>query len=357
MERTAMLQAYKLRYSGIKKYSSIICKTVIRSIFCKEEKLIDSIESFICDTIGKKNKLNCITPSGRVALNRIFSMPEIHTIILPDYICNVVPMAAENKKIIYYTVDENYKTNIQNIIDITIANPDCCVLFSSYLNRKIDIAATIHQVRCKDKNCTIVFDECQNIQSLMNLPALDEKTFAIYSFNNKMSFGFMGGMIIQGKKNNTSKFTFQRAGLTDNLHGISTVLRSGLRDVIYAMKGLFCIPDDPEISQGKGIYSTQYKSILKVSIAAASLLKENWGWYISCLQSNRILADQLNNNGKISVVPGLSDTYMPYIPILNDSTLYGKHPLKGRYGGLIRKTDNRNICFVLHNSMKLEIRQ
>lgn len=357
MERTVMLQAYKLRYSGIRKYFSIICKTVIRSIVCKEKKLIDSIESFICDTLDKKNKLNCITPSGRVALNRIFSMPEIHTIILPEYICNVVPMAAGEKTILYYTVDENYKTKIQEVIELIADRADCCVLFSSYLNREVDIAEIMHQIRSKNKTCTIIFDECQNIQSLMKLPALDEKTFAVYSFNNKMSYGFMGGAIVQGINNPTSKFVFQHACFSDNMHGISTVIRSGFRDVIYAMKGLFCIPDDPEISQGRGIYSTQYESILKISVASASLIKDNWGWYISCLQANRILLDQLNNEGEISVIPGLCDTYMPFIPIRNDKTLYGKCPLKGRYGGLINKTDNRNINFVLHNSMKLEIRK
>lgn len=344
-----------VKYNCIDKYVMIVLKTLMRSVFCSSKSLLKSVELFVEEIIGDNNQLNCITPSGRTALNCIFSLPNVHTILMPEYICNVVPMAAHGKKIRYYSVGNDYQISFQEIKRDVCDEPDCCVLLSSYMDRKIHMKEMIQKIRAISQKCLIVFDECQNIQSIKELPIFDDNTFAVYSFNNKMTYGFMGGAIIQGRNNSIIFHKFKPASFADDIHGVYVVLCSGIREIFSAMKRDFCIPEDPDVSQGKGIYSVHYEGILKVSIAAASLLKENWDWYLSCMESNHGIAKQLECAGKVETIQGGSDSLMPYIPIRNDRGLYGKLPLKGRYGGLPHTYDNRNICLKLHNSMKMEI--
>lgn len=348
-----------LYYRGKRRYFSVVCRVIFRTMFYSRKRLVSLISDYINDQLNNKNEIADITYSGRVALNTVFLMPDIRNIILPDYICNVVPMAAENKNILYYSIDENYQIDFDSIIRIISKCEGCCVLFPSYLNRICDINNTIGLIRHYNTNCKIVFDECQNFDSIKNLPVLDSDTFIIYSFNNKMTYGFLGGLVIQKKGGKIKQQEIHTFNLIDEIHGAYVLIRTMVADLVKASVHKFSIPEDPEISHGIGIYGIHNRRCLKVSLAAASLIKNNIKWYSICLQHNMKIAELLDKKGIISIIPGFNVTYtpMPYLPISIDKKLYGNIPLKGSYGCLSKSMYIRNQCFILNNIMMLEIKE
>lgn len=338
------------------KYVWTICQTVFRTVFLSKKDLIRRIQTYTNQVLHNRNKLCCITSSGRAALRKLFLLEGNEYIILPEYICNVVPMAAEGKNILYYTIDHEYHIDYECIRQYLKEYDGCCILLPSYLNRECNFDEAISKIRTWSQSCRIIFDECQNYVSIQTLSPLDKNTFAVYSFNNKMTFGFLGGLIIQGIENDLCFQEDEPTSFIDECHGLYALLRTAICDIINAKLLKFPYSDDLEVSKGHGIYSVEYKNCLKVSLAAASLIEKNWIWYHKCLEQNGKLMMILSREGIIDPVAGYNTYDMPYLPInAIDTTL--NIPIKGRYGGLLAQNENRHQSIILSNIMLMDIKE
>jgi hypothetical protein len=138
--------------------------------------------------------------SGRSALAAFFQMalPENkgNVILLPDYICNVVYLAAENADalVIPYSTDELFHPNMAHIEELLKSMPVSVVLFASIFGTQNNRAAILKCVRAAKPDVFVVFDESQNIMTDSPIQ-LDTRTIVAISFNDKTIPGVMGGAL------------------------------------------------------------------------------------------------------------------------------------------------------------------
>ena len=117
-------------------------------------------------------------------------------VLLPDYICNVVYLAAEQAgaRIIQYSTDELFCPNMTEIEELLKYSPVCVVLLASIFGAQNNRADLLQRVRAVSPDTLVVFDESQNF--VTNSPVhLDNRTAVLISFNNKTVPGVMGGAL------------------------------------------------------------------------------------------------------------------------------------------------------------------
>lgn len=338
-------------YSGITHYFAQILATITGSLFQinkKEQNIIDSVKQQINHLDAECLMLR----SGRSCLRYLFS-DITTTVLLPSYTCNVVERSADNVKKDFYHIDDCYHYCLDEILEYIKAHPRCCVLISSYLNRKSDWRYIVEKIREISQECVIVFDECQNSLNLNAEAPLVDNVYYVISFNNKMTFGYLGGMII-GKS--IPHRSIEKNSCREEIHALLSFARSTICDVINAIRHQFAHPRNIEVSGCNGIYSCEIKRPLRVSVSAAYLAMRHREESLERLSKNyRTL--MCNASVKSMLVEGCNETTMPFFPVAVTDQVYGRLPIKGAYGGLSEKNESRDKCIVIHNMLNLNIKE
>jgi hypothetical protein len=304
-----------------------------------------------------------LTSSGRSALSLLLAnlkkeeYPNV--ILLPDYICNAV---FESSKYAgwdirtYHTID--FKPCLISINEMIQDNEDCCILLASYLGRFNCYDETILNIKSVNPNCKIIFDQCQNFIGA-NKVKLDENSFIILSFNNKITPGLLGGAIISKRNDlnlklkSTSSWEFIRF----NFNVLLAYIKQNSKELFYAMKGVYPKPEPIEVSACKGKYDVKPYPIAKISLSAAYISIKNILFHSKVIKENNDRLNELNNRGalKIQGIPDME--YAKYIPVvLNSNTKY-LFPLKGKYGlsdGCCNK-EEAGYSFIISSVFGLEI--
>lgn len=299
------------------------------------------------------------TASGRSALALLYSTIrknkriDIDTVLLPDYICNVVYEAANKSgmHIIQYTT-EDYMPCMDDILRIIRNNHKCCVTFVSYFGRNIDYFKIIATIRAISGDTIIIFDECQNLFNA-DMNVLEENIFSVLSFNNKMTPGLLGGVIIS----RNSHFTFDimpEPWFKRIIRELEVVLSYSLfflKMIKTALNDDWPIPAT-ERSSCQGKYGVEPKKIYKVSLAAAYLGVKNTGYHKQILKHNLKFAYSMAEKGIIRIIGHPNTDITAYLPIEVDSSFFSKIPLKGEYWVSDNENKKGHIYMVLSHSLK-----
>lgn len=142
--------------------------------------------------------------SGRVALRKIGESLRGHraTIILPEYICNIVNRAFSgvNYNIISYRCNEDFDINLNEIKKIAKDNRGAILLLAPIAGAECGqswITSAEGRGWRKDNDIFLIFDLCQDISRIYSEDFVGEVNFALLSsFNNKSFAGIMGAMVI-----------------------------------------------------------------------------------------------------------------------------------------------------------------
>jgi hypothetical protein len=138
--------------------------------------------------------------SGRSALAAIFqaalSESKEKVVLLPDYICNVVYLAAEHAGALItpYSTDELFCPNLVQIERLLRSMPVRVVLFASIFGTQNNRAMILQRVRVANPDVVVIFDESQNIVTNSSIQP-DSNTITVMSFNDKTVPGVMGGAL------------------------------------------------------------------------------------------------------------------------------------------------------------------
>lgn len=136
--------------------------------------------------------------SGRSALAAIFRHVAAEnpgaTVLLPDYICNVVYRAAaqDNLRRESYRIGGGFRVDVTDLEEKLRRNKVACVLVASLLGNRNHDDVLFKRIRRVAPQVLIVADECQNL--VLDSPLVpDDRTVIVFSFNRKTIPGMMGG--------------------------------------------------------------------------------------------------------------------------------------------------------------------
>ncbi len=295
--------------------------------------------------------------SGRSALallyNTIKRYGKINTVLLPDYICNVVYEAANRSgmHIVRYATEDSMPC-IDDILHIISSNQECCVTFVSYFGRSIDYCKIIATIREISNEIIIIFDECQNLLNA-DINVLDENIFSVLSFNNKMTPGLLGGAIVL--KNSHYVFSIPlETRFRRIICELEMVLSYNLlffKMIKTALSRAYPFPSTFEWSSCFGKYSVEPRRIYKVSLVSAYLSVKNVKYHKSILTHNMEFAYQMAEKGIIRIIGSPNAKLVAYLPIEVDNVLVGKIPLKGKYRVLKDESSNKgHVCMILSHT-------
>lgn len=281
----------------------------------------------------------CFTASGRAALSMLFrylhghATAPVDTILLPDYICNVVSAASEyaNLRICYYKT-KNYAPCMESVKRLLETCNHACILFASIMGYHCEHEALYTAVRACYPDMPIIFDECQHMIGLRTaLPVLARKdTYCVISFNNKMTQGLLGGAVY-GLPH--QKWTFEPqscvARSKTQLNMVLSYIRQNVKLLYEYSTGKHHLPEEQEKSTCEGKYCVVPRRIYKISLAAAYLGLRHWKLHENTLVQNGQLL--LSADHRIQQAGQMQNSIPLYIPVIREDALIGKYPLKGRY--------------------------
>ena len=281
----------------------------------------------------------CFAASGRAALSLLFrylhqrSNKPVDTVLLPDYLCNVVSVAAEsaNLRVCFYDT-RDYAPCLMSVLHLLDEYDNACVLFASIMGHRCAHDALFAAVRTQHPHMPMIFDECQNTVGLRDsLPLLvQEDTYCVVSFNNKMTQGLLGGAVYgipQEEQGFDSQTHAERSRMQLNM--TVSYIKQNAKLLREYCTGYYHAPDEEEKSSCEGKYSVAPHRIYKVSLAAAYLGLRNWASNESRLLENAQAL--LAGSNAVQQVSQCDNPIALYVPIARDSNLKGKYPLKGRY--------------------------
>lgn len=143
--------------------------------------------------------------SGRVALYRmaLACKQEDSTVLIPDYICNVVPKAFQEAGLTVssYSTDERFEPSIQAIQQLVRGQSSALLCLAPIMGAEGGVSWIFSPEgkswRAKN-NITLFMDLSQCISRLKSLStmALGERVVLMASFNNKAFPGVMGAVVI-----------------------------------------------------------------------------------------------------------------------------------------------------------------
>lgn len=304
----------------------------------------------------------CFASSGRAALTMVFrylcrrQAKPVDTLLLPDYICNVVCAAAEYSglRVRFYETSD-YAPCMKSVERALNECDNACVLFASLMGHRCMHDALYTAVRASHPDTPIVFDECQNIAGLRDgLPTLArEDVYCVISFNNKMTQGLLGGAVY-GLPREGWNFEPQPHAARGRMQLNMTMsyIRQNMNSLREYITGRYHAPEDEEKSACNGKYCVAPYRIYRISLAAAYLGIRNWA------RNERTLIENgqtlLRENGALDQVSKGDNPIPLYIPIGRDSGLIGRYPLKGRYWTRIPCPQYQDHLYIIaHNTIKI----
>lgn len=310
-----------------------IVSILFKGCFCSRKKLESMGARSIAQLFSSSNVSIRLMASGRSCLKLLFQTANADTLVLPDYICNVADKAAEKLNTRYYHINEQLKFDIKEILSL-IDDPSkkYCILIPAYLNRDINQEHITGFIRKVEADTRIIFDECQNALACRAVSEEDE-VFTVVSFNNKMTYGLLGGAIVG---NHRSMETIQKANiesvsLKEDIIALLAFARFVMKDFIHSVGSVFHAPMEYEKSNCTGVYAVTEKGAYKISLAAMIESIRNIEEDCEHLRKNRDYIFENADRFGIRIIPGISDSLMPYIPIEEKRGVIGRIPLKGSY--------------------------
>lgn len=180
-------------------------KALIYSLFHSRAYIVSELKGRI-----EKNDI-VFTPyfSGRVAIKRIaenvIKRRPYSIVLVPRYICNVVPMALEDGglRVVFYNTDEKFMPELENLLYLLDNNYVglivLCPLYGS--NGGVSFLKNKRfRKKIRENNTIVLIDACQNMnlifETLKDEHNLPERLIYVCSFNDKNTPGVMGGGIL-----------------------------------------------------------------------------------------------------------------------------------------------------------------
>ena len=170
----------------------------------------------------ENSKINFVF-SGRVAINILAKkFKKNATVLLPEYICNVVDKAFEEEyQIIRYSLNNKLEPSIQDLVNILKShNVDILLLaslcgsglfYEEIKNKK----SKLHKL-LMENNIEVIIDFAQDFYQINNLTLNNDKYHYIFSFNDKSFMGAMGAIIVTNS-NLTNDIGTRKLSLTQKV--------------------------------------------------------------------------------------------------------------------------------------------
>lgn len=344
-------------------FVGISLQTILLSVLPERQlyaKALCAMEGFL--GIGGLQEELCFASSGRASLTMLFlylrkrQEKPISTVLLPDYICNVVCASAEHaglKTRFYETSD--YCPCMQSVKELLTECDSACVLFASLMGHCCEHDVLYAAVRSQHPQVPIIFDECQNLPGFRGaLPiSMHEDIYCVISFNNKMTQGLLGGAVY-GLPQENWEFEPQTAAVRRRMQWNmrASYIKQATKTLREYMTGRYHAPEDEEMSTCEGKYSVAPLRIYKVSLAAACLGLLNWAHHESLLKRNE--KSLLQDNEMVHKVNVGNNPLPLYIPIIRNDSFIGRYPLKGKYWTKSPCPQYQNQMYIVaHNTIEV----
>ena len=322
-----------IHYSGFGHMLKRIASILFKGCFWPRKRLENIGARSVVQLFSSGNVSIRLMASGRSCLKLLFQTANADTLILPDYICNVVDKAAENLNIRYYHINELLKFDITEILCLLDdTSKKYCILIPAYLNRDIDQKHIVSIIRNTKADTRIIFDECQNALACREISEEDE-VFTVVSFNNKMTYGLLGGAIAGNHRNmeKIQEAIIESVSLKEDIIASLAFARFAMKDFCHSVRCVFPAPKEYEKSNCTGIYAVKEKKAYKISLAAMIDSIRNTGEDCEHLKKNRDYIFENADRFGIKIIPGISEGQMPYVPIEENISAVERIPLKGPY--------------------------
>jgi hypothetical protein len=283
--------------------------------------------------------------SGRSALRAVFrslaGVTPNRIVLVPDYICNVVPRAGllEGFQPVPYRTDDLCALEFDDLESHLRSPGVAAVVLASLFGAQNTSNGIVQRVRAISADVVIVLDECQNLGP--DMPASqDARALVVFSFNRKTIPGAMGGGIAMhdnflGLKPPAA----ERRDLKLEALIWLVVMNQGRERLAHAVNRWRGVPPYPlphlEYTSGaeRMHYDFEIQRIARMSLCRATDEMRR----AACTQARRArnlarVQAFLADTGAGELRAGDSAKPPPFVPLrLRDSRLLGHLPLKGPY--------------------------
>jgi len=284
--------------------------------------------------------------SGRSALRAVFrslaGLTPHMAVLMPDYICNVVPRAArlEGFECIGYRTDDCCAVDKDDLRHRLQSQPVAAVVLASLFGASNTTPALVEAIRSVSPQTVIVLDECQNLVPDNNVRP-DPRTLIVFSFNRKTIPGAMGGGVAFCR--NFLNLHSPKAQARDMVLEfyvwlvVMNQVREHTRAMLRRLHGRPPYPP-PHIEytpeRGRMHYDLEIQRIARLSLCRAVDGMLRFSQLQRARQSNFIRLQQyLVRSGAGSLLRVESPQNCPFVPIkLKELRLVGEISLKGPYG-------------------------
>lgn len=199
------------------------------------------------------------------------------TVLVPAYICNVVPDAVRFSGLLpeAVPVSETLLPDLE-YIERRIVDPNTvAVVLASIFGAVACTAESLARIRALRCDLLVILDECQNL--ICPSPAVvDHRCALIVSFNQKNVLGAMGGAVLVRGEGPPAAMAHgrwtQRAEDELRMWAVhANQMRRTLRDLLRVLRGASRLTSPPrlEYSRCRGHYGLEPRSIRRISLARA----------------------------------------------------------------------------------------
>jgi hypothetical protein len=282
--------------------------------------------------------------SGRSALAALFQTLKQPgrptTILMPDYICNVVTAAAQAEGMVTqtYRTDSLFHPDLQDLTAKMEHDDVAFILFASIFGAQNNSSELIDWVFSQRPDLFIVLDECQNLISDVKLPA-HSQVAVVLSFNNKTVEGVMGGVLcLFDDLPLHEPVNFGRIYWLHELKMWAMFLKQISRRVLnfYSHLRKRARYPEPKLEYSRCVdlaYDVNVQAAAKLSLIRAWLgLRQMEFVEERRSQNYGVLKNFVENSQLGKVIETDKVQYAPFIPLQSvDKRLFGRLPLKGPY--------------------------
>ena len=284
--------------------------------------------------------------SGRSALYTIFRKLYENNgcsdVLIPDYLCNVVPQAAKiagHNVLTYHSLDA-FEADIKDLVEKIDTEEPVIVLLASIAGSQNNKQYMVDAILKKNRNAFIILDECQNLITDNEITD-DPRVVIVFSFNSKQIHGVMGGGICSTF--NYSWLSEPQKSIVENVKlelrlilSVFARVRDRIRPhVLYGLGKTYIYPFPKiEYSNSQRIdFRIDGQKISKISLARAlvcilgaekqqRIRSSNYKTFLKAVERYEL--------GQIIKTERIERS--PYIPMkMKNKNLFGRFSLKGPY--------------------------
>lgn len=264
--------------------------------------------------------------SGRSALSAVLvELAQEHpggTVLVPAYICNVVPEAVRFAGLVpeAVPVSETLLPDLQFIERKVVDAKTVAVIFASIFGAVACSAESLARIRARRPDLLVILDECQNL--ICPSPAeVDARCAVVVSFNQKNVLGAMGGAVLVRGDGVSLRMVRGRwmHRLEDELRmwGVHiNQVRRTLRDLMRVLRGRSRLTAAPrlEYSRCRKHYGLDPRPIRRISLARALVGIRRLGQVEEARRANAEVILGLLTRAGATPVPTVERGRSPFIP-------------------------------------------